>query len=1287
MLIQGRYIGFGSFSEISTKGGKGGESGTPARYGSGGGGGGGAGGRIKIFNEEPINGIESLFMNLEGGKGGLASQTPTGSFYTGAVGKNGDSGNYSIKNRNFELPLDYLPEGEYISKSMDTGNPSPHFDNISFSFEAPEKTSVEVYTQTAPANQQNPDIPGSWTEWSGPYPYPGEKITSPGNQWIRVRIVLKNQESALHLTPVFDSVKIEYHTDESPVDLQLGITPNTVNAADGMSTIISAMFRDTDIHNTEIFAGKLKLQEKSMNVEMELLDGKFIESDNCEIMEVEPGQYIINYTFTPEKYIHDGTWNTYFEVSDGITDKIAMDFNDTEETLTIFTNFKTILPPEALNVNPLILPIKESYNTTISFEIQDEDPYPIEEFMFTIRLKKLNSSGQYDLIVDKKLHETEGLKLVETRGHSYKFEYSFDPQDNTEEGLYDIYIEVKDNMGSSYNIETEKTDVRLTLLMNSPPDSPTWILPGRTAEQTPRIVWSESNDPDDDSLVYFIQIGTLPFGKDVLVGTGTGKNNFYDLTLPLPYGDYYVQVWSKDQHFTSSVFQAKLSIDPGANTPPRPPTSVYPDTTKDIFPTISWSGAFDIDGDELSYFIQIGETLGGSEILAKQSTGTLEQITIKEPLERGKEYFIQIWTYDGKAESHPVEEKLTVLTMGNHKPEAPSGITPDVTGDPTPTIFWSKGFDIDGDELTYFIQMGSDPGSGDIFHWLPTGTETSYLVPYNLSYGTYYVQVKCSDSKLESMILEEILNIWITGNIPPTAPQSIGPNVTVKHYPDIMWEGAHDENDEDLGKLIYFIQIGAKPDGNEILSWQMTSTPYYNVTTFLPDGVYYIQVKTGDGMANSSVYQQELYIGTFKPAILFTPMELTVVRGGSYEVKVNISNRGTIPDRINIILPGLTGISVESKNDRYDLGNIPLGPNEYLEIILLIKFTDSFEFADQVINVTAVSRSGTATTSLLVLKENEISTSGWLESFSDKSWFWPLVAIVLLGGVLLIILVIVRRKNRGREYNTGHFTEMVEIKKEKSMIKKKKTGSVTRISETPIMDPRAKRIAMAIYSAEQAQLSTPKSSNLPQLPESTRGPKIFVPDVAVGTSTSKGAQAIKALPMASIVKDIDKRAPISKGMNEVNKNVIIQRKVPAQPIQAQKTAPGATSQEMSIEKMQEITGKILDIQNKLIKYRQEGKDTGLPEKKLQLANQYFGQKNVVSLEICLEEIYTILKVFEQPEKKMEIIPPPDFEIMDNEAHTPSEPMAPAPPPDVEPPAPSDDTDVFKNLQNLIDGMK
>ena len=110
MLIHGKHIEFGSFADISTKGGKGGESGTPTRWGSGGGGGGGAGGvggnapAISAGGQKGV-GRSNLIQTGSGdtraigGFGAAAQNWGPGSGANGAAnsgnGGDGDSGTYT----------------------------------------------------------------------------------------------------------------------------------------------------------------------------------------------------------------------------------------------------------------------------------------------------------------------------------------------------------------------------------------------------------------------------------------------------------------------------------------------------------------------------------------------------------------------------------------------------------------------------------------------------------------------------------------------------------------------------------------------------------------------------------------------------------------------------------------------------------------------------------------------------------------------------------------------------------------------------------------------------------------------------------------------------------------------------------------------------------------------------------------------------------------------------------------------------------------------------------------
>ena len=1321
MIIIGNKLEFSDFAILSVVGGEGGDSGDTniaQWYDSGGSGGGGGGGRIKILNDSSIIGQEKVTMNVIGGAGGEPGAARD-SWRTGEMGEPGANGTFSISANNFEFPLDYHSQGVFISKPFDTDNPSPHYDGITFSAETPGGTYVAIHTQTANSSATNPDIPGDWTEWSEPHTVSGEKIASPGYRWIRAKIVLLIQGDDKGMTPYFDRLKIEYHTDEAPTDLQISVEPTIINAAHE-SAVFTTTFRDTDQASPGVFEGILKLRNNATSEELTLMNGTLEDNDNCVVSLNEDGLYRANYTFSPDNYVRDGLWEVHFEIYDGVTGKKILGYDDSAIRLEIFTNFPSTLDPGSLSVSNGILPIPDNYDTVISFDLVEVDPFPVRDFRLAMKL--INGTTVYDMIEEKPIGSVPDLELSRSRG-SYHLAYTFDPDEAFAAGEYGIDIEIRDNKNELYGIRPNETDITLDLKMDYPPSSPSWILPNSTAEQTPRIVWSEALDKEGDELTYSIQIGTGSLRNDVLVRSSTGINNFYDVTRSLPFGEYYVQVWSRDTYFFSQVLEEKMIIDENANTPPRPPTSIMPNFTKEIQPKITWSGAYDIDNDELTYFIEIGEVSGDSVTLSKRSTGDSPFYQVQHPLERGKEFLVRVWAFDGFVESYPREETLSVLTKGNHRPEPPTAIYPDVTGDPKPTIFWPGGIDSDEDELSYFIQIGSSPGNGDILQWTPTGTETSFMVPFNLSYGTYYVQVKCFDSVLESLVIEESLNIWAVGNIPPTAPTEINPTFTVKRFPDIWWSGAHDENEDDLDLLFYFIRIGANPNGNEILAWQVTLDPYYNVTTILPDGVYYVQVMSSDGKVNSSIYQHKLYVGTFKPVLELSPDELIVKRGNIYEVKLNVTNLGTIPDRIRLDFSELNGITIIPRDIDLDISAVILGPGEYFEIALTVSVLNSYSSKEQLFNVTATSLSGANTSISLSINRYEESTGFDLEQIYRESWFW-LAVIIIVFIMVIVIMLVVRRKRRWGDDDGATFTETVKTRSRPAPIKKK-SGMVTRISETPIMDPRAKRIAMAIYGAQQAQLNPVKKKDLPALPASTQNlPKIMVPDMAVGSTMSKKAHAIKALPQFSVVKDKSAAPTGQPDITGIHKEATAPARQPTSVPSV--TMPGDIGQEPQVSsgKMNEITSRVLNAQTRIIQLRNDGVDVKEAEDKLIMANQYFGQMNIPALENTLNEIDAVFRRLENERdtKAKEPKAAPDFEIQapppeapkeappiptktvsaapaapsaappdpaippESPPEAPGSPAPPAPPKENAPPL-DEKKDVFSDLQNIINGMK
>ena len=72
-----------------------------------------------------------------------------------------------------------------------------------------------------------------------------------------------------------------------------------------------------------------------------------------------------------------------------------------------------------------------------------------------------------------------------------------------------------------------------------------------------------------------------------------------------------------------------IAISIEANSPPYPPTRFTPEITGNKMPVIYWFGAKDKDNETLVYFIQIGTTPGGSEILSWHSVGTRNNYEVK----------------------------------------------------------------------------------------------------------------------------------------------------------------------------------------------------------------------------------------------------------------------------------------------------------------------------------------------------------------------------------------------------------------------------------------------------------------------------------------------------------------------------------------------------------------------------------------------------------------------------------------------------------------------------------
>ena len=206
----------------------------------------------------------------------------------------------------------------------------------------------------------------------------------------------------------------------------------------------------------------------------------------------------------------------------------------------------------------------------------------------------------------------------------------------------------------------------------------------------------------------------------------------------------------------SNQYEIKIDTNRPDNDPPEPPKSVKPTETKDSTPRIEWTKGSDADNDKLYYFIQIGTTDSGSEILEWTSTGTDLYYDVTQSLIVGK-YYIQLMVNDGLDNSTVFQAILNITASGNDPPLPPTGIYPTVTSDHQPTINWTPSPSVG--TLSYMIQIGTTSGADDIIPWTFVGAKLEFTPSAALSDGIYYIQVMSSNDDGTSFAFEDTIKI------------------------------------------------------------------------------------------------------------------------------------------------------------------------------------------------------------------------------------------------------------------------------------------------------------------------------------------------------------------------------------------------------------------------------------------------------------------------------------------------------------------------------------------------
>jgi hypothetical protein len=348
---------------------------------------------------------------------------------------------------------------------------------------------------------------------------------------------------------------------------------------------------------------------------------------------------------------------------------------------------------------------------------------------------------------------------------------------------------------------------------------------------------SSSSDPDG-----FIASYSWDFGDGSPNGSGVTPSHTYATA-----GTYTVALTVTDNDGETDLDTQTITV----NSPPV--AEAGPDQTPFVGDTVTLDGSAssDVDGDPLTFAWSFVSVPFGS-------TATLSDPTAVNPtfdVDLFGTYVVQLIVNDGTVDSAPAS--VTINTL-NSPPVADAGPdqTPFVTD--TVTLDGSASSDVDGDPLTYFWSITSQPLGSTTTLSDSTAVNPTFYVD---KFGTYVVQLIVNDGTVDSV--PDTVTI-ITENSAPQALAVLDPppagQVFLGDTAILDGSGSSDVDDHPLTFLWSFTSL--PPGSTTTLSDPTAVNP-----TFIVDavGTYGIQLIVNDGKVDSLPTSVNVVTGNFLP--------------------------------------------------------------------------------------------------------------------------------------------------------------------------------------------------------------------------------------------------------------------------------------------------------------------------------------------------------------------------------------------------------------------------------------
>ncbi|MBI4349326.1 MAG: fibronectin type III domain-containing protein [Elusimicrobia bacterium] len=318
------------------------------------------------------------------------------------------------------------------------------------------------------------------------------------------------------------------------------------------------------------------------------------------------------------------------------------------------------------------------------------------------------------------------------------------------------------------------------------------------------LSWSAISDPDGDPIAYRVSVGHSP---QALAVVQDGTQTSYPLPSPQLGTTYYWQVSAKDAYGGAATTPAQsllIQLQNAAPTAPAALTGTGVLATRASNKVLSWSAAYDADGDTVTYEFALS-TSAAALAVAQVSTTTSFALTFQY----GTTYYWQATARDGLGGAGGTGLQTFLPTFRNSAPTVPANLSQAGTvsyhgWSPSHSIFWQDSADPDGDAFAYSIYFGTDSE-----RLSPVASASLGQTFPNLAVNTaYYYRIVATD--FYGAVSASPVN-WVYyqfSNGAPRAFDPVGPSgtlVTRNANQTLSWMAS---TDPDADPVTYRVSVG-----------------------------------------------------------------------------------------------------------------------------------------------------------------------------------------------------------------------------------------------------------------------------------------------------------------------------------------------------------------------------------------------------------------------------------------------------------------------------------------------